>query len=176
MATVEPRLSAVPPDRTRRAAAGAGAPAARRLEIPAAALAAAAAEGERAYPEEGCGILLGRRLAEGGAAVVRAVAAGNEHAAGRRRRYTIGPEAVLAADRAARAAGLAIVGYYHSHPDHPAVPSAFDREHAWPGVSYLIVPVAAGRAGTPRSWRLRDDRAGFDEETLVVGEPGEIER
>lgn len=139
------------------------------LEIPAAVLAAAAAHGERAYPEECCGLLLGRPLPGGsGSAVVRAVAADNEHGEERRRRYTIGPETVLHADRVARAEGLEIVGYYHSHPDHPAAPSAFDREHAWPGVSYLIVPVAARRAGAARSWRLAGDRGGFDEEAVAV--------
>jgi len=165
-----------------------------RLEVPAAALAAAAAHAETAYPEECCGFLLGRPLAAGaagaggraaagnagagsGAAVARAVAADNERDAERRRRYTIGPEAVLRADRAARAEGLEIVGYYHSHPDHPAQPSTFDREHAWPGVSYLIVPVAAGRAGTPRCWRLADDRGGFVEQAMAVfGEPEENPR
>ncbi len=158
-----------------------------RLEVPAAALAAVAAHAETAYPEECCGILLGRPLAgadgagEGGAvgcgaAVAQAVAAVNEHAAERRRRYTIGAEAVLRADRAARAEGLAIVGYYHSHPDRPAEPSGFDREHAWPGVSYLIVPVAAGRAGAARSWRLAGDRGGFVEQAVVAtGEPRENE-
>jgi len=157
------------------------------LEIPAAALAAAAAHAEAAYPEECCGILVGRPLVgaagagEGGAvhpgaAVARAVAADNERDAERRSRYTIAPEAVLAADRAARAEGLAIVGYYHSHPDRPAEPSAFDREHAWPGVSYLIVPVAAGRAGAARSWRLAAGRAGFVEQAVVAtGEPRENE-
>ena len=140
-----------------------------RLEIPAAVLAAAAGHGERTYPEECCGLLLGRPLPDGaGSAVVRAMAAENEHGEERHRRYTIAPEAVLHADRAARAEGLEIVGYYHSHPDHPAAPSAFDREHAWPEVSYLIVPVENGCAGSPRSWRLDGERGGFDEETVAV--------
>ena len=64
------------------------------------------------------------------------------------------------------ASGLDIVGYYHSHPDHPARPSEFDREHAWPGTSYVIVSVEKGKAVDCRSWRLRDDRAAFDEERL----------
>ena len=114
--------------------------------------------------------------------VARAVAAENERAeeqAGERgRRYLIGPEAVLRADRAARAEGLGIVGYYHSHPDHPAVPSAFDREHAWAGVSYLIVPVTAGKAGPARSWRLAGAEGDFVEEAVVTATDriGERER
>ena len=59
-----------------------------------------------------------------------------------------------------------MVGYYHSHPDHPSRPSDFDREHAWPGLSYLIVSVQKGRAADARSWRLADDRDRFDEETI----------
>ena len=72
----------------------------------------------------------------------------------RRRRYALAPEALLAAQKAARAEGLDLVGYYHSHPDHPPRPSAADRRDAWPGVSYLIVAVAGGAAGEARSWRL----------------------
>jgi len=80
------------------------------------------------------------------------------------------PETVLATLRRARERGFELVGYYHSHPDHPAEPSATDRESAWPGVSYLIVPVAAGEAGRARSWRLAADRSGFVEETVIVVE------
>lgn len=144
------------------------------LEIPEAELAAVTAHGERAYPEECCGFLIGR-FDDGtdgnGASVVRVEPADNQREEERARRYTIAPEEVLHTMRAARAEGLDVVGYYHSHPDHPAEPSELDREHAWPGVSYLIVPVAAGRAGTARSWRLTDDRDGFTEEAVAVAEP-----
>lgn len=139
------------------------------LEIPAAVLAAAAEHAERAYPEECCGILIGRSRPDGaGAEVVRALAAGNEREDERRRRYLIGPETVLRADRSARDEGLEIVGYYHSHPDRPAAPSAFDREHAWAGASYLIVPVAGGKPGPARSWRLTGAEGEFVEETVVT--------
>lgn len=151
------------------------------LEIPASELAAIATHGERAYPEECCGFLIGHPSDEGDdgadadggdpgacAAVVRAKAAENTRDDERARRYTIAPEVVLHTLRAARADGLEIIGYYHSHPDHPAEPSAFDREHAWPGVSYLIVPVTDGRAGAARSWRLTEDSDGFVEEAVAV--------
>ena len=72
-------------------------------------------------------------------------------------------------DREARAAGLDIVGYYHSHPDHPSRPSDFDRDHAWPDQSYLIVAVAGGKPASVQSWRLRDDRSAFDEEAIEEG-------
>lgn len=152
-----------------------------RLEISAAVLAAVAEHAERAYPEECCGVLIGRSRPGGaGADVVRAVAAGNERPeeqpGERRRRYLIGPETVLRADRAARDEGLEIVGYYHSHPDHPAVPSAFDREHAWAGVSYLIMPVAGGKARPARSWRLTGVDGEFVEETVVAAADRATER
>ena len=118
-----------------------------------------------AYPEECCGILLGK--AEGERLLVqRIVPADNEREESRGNRFVIGPETVLAAQRAAREEGLEIVGYYHSHPDHPAQPSEFDRENAWPGVSYLIVAVTGGKPSEVRSWRLADDRSAFVEEPI----------
>ena len=95
------------------------------------------------------------------------LAVDNERNDSRHNRYLISPETVLAAHKEARALGLDVVGYYHSHPDHPARPSEFDREHAWPGVSYLIVSVEK-RQGCRRraSWRLTDDRERFDEEEI----------
>lgn len=124
------------------------------------------------YPEECCGFLLGRAAPEG-AVVERALAADNEHPSARGTRYLIPPERVLAARREARALELRIVGYYHSHPDRSAEPSRHDLDDAWPGLSYLIVPVAGGVAGRPRSWRLREDARGFEEELVVPGDPRE---
>ena len=121
--------------------------------------------GEAAYPEECCGFLLGRT---GGAstAVERVVPVDNERQDSRHNRFLIHPETVLAAHKEARALGLDVVGYYHSHPDHPAQPSEFDREHAWPGLSYVIVAVRSGKAEEARSWRLSDDRERFEEEEI----------
>ncbi|HUE97299.1 MAG TPA: Mov34/MPN/PAD-1 family protein, partial [Longimicrobiaceae bacterium] len=64
--------------------------------------------------------------------------------------------------------GLEVVGFYHSHPDHPARPSSFDRDHAWPWYSYGIVPATSSGAGAPRAWRLRDDRSRFDEQEITL--------
>lgn len=126
------------------------------------------AHGEAAYPEECCGVLIGRGAGDGGgtATVERVVAAENERVDSRHNRYVISPQSLLKAQRDARASGLDIVGYYHSHPDHPARPSEFDREHAWPGTSYVIVSVEKGKAVDCRSWRLRDDRTAFEEEAI----------
>ena len=119
----------------------------------------------RAYPEEGCGVLLGRD--DGGVRTVeRVVPCANRGAGSRARRYLIAPEDFLDADRAARAAGLDVVGFFHSHPDHAAEPSAFDLEHAWPYYSYLIVSVQQGRVADARAWRLAPDRSRFEPETL----------
>jgi proteasome lid subunit RPN8/RPN11 len=125
------------------------------------------AHGESAYPEECCGVLIGREGKDGDSAIVERIeAADNERVDSRHNRYVISPQSLLKAQREARASGLDIVGYYHSHPDHPARPSEFDREHAWPGTSYVIVSVEKGKAVDCRSWRLRDDRAAFEEESL----------
>lgn len=123
-------------------------------------------DARRAYPHEGCGALLGRASAHGPRAVVRAVPLANTHEEERERRYLIGPDDVLRMEEAAEADGLELVGFYHSHPDHPAVPSEFDREHAWPWYVYVIVPVADGRPGRPRAWELAPDRSTFREATF----------
>ena len=121
--------------------------------------------GEETYPEECCGFLIGRATGET-TTIERLLPVDNERQDSRHNRFVINPETVLAAHKEARAAGADVVGYYHSHPDHPSRPSDFDREHAWPGLSYLIVSVQKGRAADARSWRLTDDRERFDEETL----------
>lgn len=117
------------------------------------------------YPEECCGVLVGRP--QGDSTIVeRILTVQNERQESRHNRYLISPETVLAAQKEARALGLDIVGYFHSHPDHPARPSDFDREHAWPGYSYLIVSVQNKKVMETRSWRLSDDRERFDEEVI----------
>ena len=137
------------------------------------------AHGEAIYPEECCGILVGRaeKDADGNGSVLarveRLVGAENEREdENRHNRYLIPPEVILRTEREARADGLDVVGYYHSHPDHPSRPSDFDRDHAWPGYSYVIVSVREGRARDERSWRLSDDRSRFDEEPIHCPETG----
>ncbi len=122
---------------------------------------------QNAYPYEGCGILLG--LAEdGGKTVVEVLPTGNARdEADQRSRYLIPPESLLEGELQAEERGLEVIGYFHSHPHHPALPSAFDREHGWPWYSYLIMSVRGGKAVASRSWQLREDGIGFDEETVV---------
>jgi len=123
-----------------------------------------------AYPEEGCGVLLGQDL-PGGRRVERAIPIDNRGEGARHNRYVIGPEQFLAAEKQGREAGLDVVGFFHSHPDHPAEPSGFDLEQAWPYYSYLIVSVSRGRVTEMRSWRLAEDRSRFDTEALVLVPP-----
>lgn len=128
------------------------------------------AHGERTYPHECCGLLLGRLDGD-----ARRVTAAHEienarEDGARHNRYLIGPDDYLAGEKAARARGLDVLGFYHSHPDHPAWPSEFDREHAWPWYAYLIVAVAKGRSHDMNAFRLAEDRARFEPEPLdVVG-------
>ena len=125
--------------------------------------------GEASYPEECCGFLIGRIVQDQAGEetrVERVLSVENERQDSRHNRFLIHPETVLAAHKEARAEGLDVVGYYHSHPDHPARPSDFDREHAWPGLSYVIVSVAVGKVADVRSWRLSDDRDRFEEEAV----------
>lgn len=120
-----------------------------------------------AYPEEGCGVLMGRER-DGGREVERVSGLPNQREDSRGNRYLIAPESFLAADREARAAGLDILGFFHSHPDHPARPSAFDLEHAWAYYSYVIAGVDRGRLTAMNSFRLSDDRSGFEPEPIEL--------
>jgi len=120
-----------------------------------------------AYPEEGCGVLIGRER-DGLRVVERVTVLPNQREDSRQNRYLISPENFLAADREARAAGLDVLGFFHSHPDHPAVPSSFDLEHAWPYYSYLIASVERGEWTEMRSFRLSDDRSRFEPESIVL--------
>lgn len=115
------------------------------------------------YPHEVVGILAGRR-ADG--VVTRAVPLGNERADRPEDRYQVSGLTLLRAEEALAVEGLEVVGYYHSHPDHPARWSDFDRDHALPNMSYLITAVRGGAIEDTRSWRLREDRAAMDEEPI----------
>ena len=115
------------------------------------------------YPEETCGVLVGRNRL-GRTEVGRAVLARNLNRERARDRYELDPADFLRADLAAREAGLEVVGVWHSHPDHPAEPSETDRLAAWEGWAYLIVEVTRGGIAAMRSWRLHGER--FEEEPV----------
>ena len=134
----------------------------RRLIISARVDEAIRRHGEETYPHECCGALVGR-----GDAVTDAVALPNTTEEGPRRRFLVRPSDYRLAEQRATELGGELLGFYHSHPDHPAVPSQYDLDHAWPNLSYVIVSASAGATGDLRSWRLRADRSGYIEESIT---------
>ena len=117
--------------------------------------------GEEAYPHECCGALVGRN--DSAAAVV---ALPNTTEEGPRRRFLVRPSDYRLAEQRAGELGAELLGFYHSHPDHPARPSQYDLDHAWPNFAYVIVSVAAGAAADMTVWWLKDDRTTFEEGDL----------
>ena len=135
-----------------------------RITLDADAVSAIRAHGASTYPNECCGALIGTSTGEV-THVAEARPLDNVTAEGPRRRFLVSADDYRAAERHASAAGAELVGFYHSHPDHPAEPSQYDLDHAWPNFSYVIVAVGGGTPRAIRSWRLRADRSGFEEET-----------
>ena len=121
---------------------------------------------ERAYPREGCGVLTGRTL--DGSKIVLQIRAADNQRDDTRNRYLIDPEVIRDLEKELRLESQDILGFFHSHPDVAAVPSDYDRSHAWPWFSYLIVSVQEGQSEEARCWVLNDDRSGFGEEKLVI--------
>ncbi len=121
---------------------------------------------KEAYPEECAGVLVG--IDTGGMKVVVDVwRAENTHEEERSRRFLIEPLKIKEFEERAAERDMDVLGFYHSHPDHPAEPSEYDREHAWPGWSYVIASVSAENVEDMRSWVLKGDRSGYDEEPIV---------
>ena len=121
--------------------------------------------GAEAYPHECCGALIGRD-----GVVTQSLALPNTTEEGPRRRFLVRPSDYRDAERRASAVSAELLGFYHSHPDHPAKPSQYDLDHAWPFFSYVIVSVREGLPGDMTSWRLLDDRSAFDQEVLNYAE------
>lgn len=123
---------------------------------------------EEAYPNEGGGFLLGK---SNGAIVqiVDVIQVENVFETEEQyHRYAMTPQNWARMEDEADNLGLSLVGYYHSHPNSPAIPSAFDRDHALPNFTYIITSVEQGKAVDMRVWRLRPDRTKFDTDTLVI--------
>jgi len=119
--------------------------------------------GRESYPEECCGALIGRN-----GSVVEAMRLPNLMGEEARRYFLVGPVEYQVAEKRATEMGGKLMGFYHSHPDHPARPSQNDLEQAWPTFLYVILAVQNGKPGTMTSWRLREDRSAFDEQTVAV--------
>jgi proteasome lid subunit RPN8/RPN11 len=126
--------------------------------------AAIRAHGAETYPNECCGALIGRD-----GVVTEVYGLPNTTEEGPRRRFMVQPGDYREAEKRASASGGELLGFYHSHPDHPARPSQYDLDHAWPFFSYIIVAVRAGVPEDMTSWRLKDDRSAFDPEELING-------
>jgi proteasome lid subunit RPN8/RPN11 len=135
--------------------------------------------GVETYPYECCGALLGQDLGLRESAVSDKTSHGvsrevlslfplvNRRDDSPRNRFSVTAEDVRDAEKTAKAQGLEVIGWYHSHPDHPARPSEYDRDHAWPWYSYIIVSVHSGVPQDMTSWRLKDDRSEFLEEKIA---------
>ena len=121
--------------------------------------------GEATYPHECCGALIGRD-----ARVIDTLALPNTTDEGPRRRFRVSDSDYRAAERRAHDLSAELLGFYHSHPDHPARPSQYDLDHAWPTFAYVIVSVSGAKAGDMTVWYLKDDRSSFEEGSFHHGE------
>ena len=125
--------------------------------------------GQETYPHECCGALVGT-TGDAESRVVDVVPLPNTTEEGPRRRFLVRASDYRLAERRAAEMGGELLGFYHSHPDHPARPSQYDLDHAWPTFAYIIVAVANGKATDMTVWFLKDDRSSFEEGSLHYGE------
>lgn len=139
--------------------------------------------GAREYPSECCGALIGaevngikrvgriaplRNIRRDRARAEELLPLSDVERESERNRFLIDPEESRKLAVESKREGVEVIGYYHSHPDHPARPSEYDRAHAFPWYSYVIIGIEKGKAGDFASWELREDRSQFDEEAIQV--------
>jgi proteasome lid subunit RPN8/RPN11 len=125
--------------------------------------------GDRDYPYECCGLMLGSFAGDGRKLVAEIYPISNaREEEAKRNRFLIRPEELMRGEKHARGKGLDVVGFYHSHPDDRAVPSQYDLEHAWPTYSYIVVSVMKGQAEDLQSWQMEPDRSRFNSEKIVL--------
>ena len=129
------------------------------------------AEGVAAFPNECCGILIGHDLSDdqGTRRIVERLLPGTNvfESNEQYHRFSIDPRVQLQAERQAEAEGKAVLGFYHSHPNHPARPSEYDREHGWPFYSYVIVSIMDGKPDAVTSWVLNDQTNEFENQEVL---------
>jgi proteasome lid subunit RPN8/RPN11 len=123
----------------------------------------------QAFPDECCGFLFGEEDSEGNRIISEIQVVNNAKEGDKRRRFLIAPLDYIRAEQYAEDNKLLLLGVYHSHPNHPAIPSEHDRVAAQPYFSYLIISVLEGKIGPVRSWRLNDE-VQFEEETVATFE------
>lgn len=126
------------------------------------------AHGEKTYPYECGGMLIGTFDEDGKRTVIETFPLENSSVEDQTVRILISPKDVLKAERYARSQKLDVIGYYHSHPEDLAVPSQYDLDHALPVWSYIIVSVIAEKAVDIRSWVMENDRSKFNEEEIQL--------
>ncbi len=126
--------------------------------------------GARAYPSECCGALLGR-VEEESKVAIEAMPLENARTTDRETRFLVGDDAYVRVEREADRRGLALLGFYHSHPDHPARPSSTDLASALPWFSNVILAVREGTPEAMTSWVLDEDRTRFREEPVELAPP-----
>lgn len=122
---------------------------------------------EQGYPFEVCGILVGK-IEKDKKRITMVYPTENINRERARDRYEIDPREILRTEEKIRACGKEIIGFFHSHPDNPPIPSIFDRKRAWPLYSYIIVSIDEGRFKTARSWVLNDEDGEFEEEEMEI--------
>lgn len=122
-------------------------------------------EAARAYPLEGCGALVGAEATK----VSEALAIANREGVQAATRFVVAPADYLAAEQSAEARGLVLLGFWHSHPDHPARPSATDREYAWPGLLTVVIAVERGVPQEITAWDVPGMGSPFRRRELVLG-------
>jgi len=126
-------------------------------------------DGETAYPNECCGVLIGEVDNEGIKTVKSTLTIDNAREdVEQYHRFLITPEDMMKAEQTARSMKLDVIGFYHSHPDHPSKPSGYDKDHALPFYSYVIVSVDKGKAQILTSWELTNDRSDFVQEKIIT--------
>lgn len=123
---------------------------------------------ENSFPNEGCGFFYGLEDEQGNRQVLLAEAVNNKKEGDQRRRFEISPLDYVKAEQKALELGLQLLGIYHSHPNHPAIPSQFDLDKAMPYFSYIIQSVQDGEGGELTSWRLQDEQRVFEEEQVLI--------
>jgi len=135
-------------------------------------------EGSAAYPNECCGAMLGRENSaspRGERIVQRLEPLANAFAAEEQyHRFSLNPLQLMKLEKTASAAGLAVLGFYHSHPDVAARPSEYDRSNAWPFYSYVIVSIAKGKPVELTNWRLDEASEQFKSEEIIRGAKGPL--
>ena len=122
--------------------------------------------GVKDYPYECCGLLLGRYGADGKVVTETYPISNAREESAKRNRFLIEPVELMRGERYALERDLEVVGFYHSHPNSPAVPSQYDLEHAWPTYSYIIVKTLADEATDLFSWEQEPDRSKFNPEEI----------